>query len=233
MQIIKIHYKVSKPVKSYKEIRPEAEEMKRFIVAGRFQGFYNKAFAISHCQVSEQPYAFFVVAPEVIKEKMFESQVIVNPEIVEAPTSRNIAGDPEMLKQFGLDPEQVLAAKSINVPNAIEHQEPCLSFPFRKPKGVLRYDVIKVKYQIPGIFGLKTIQKELSGIASEIFQHEYDHLQGKNIYFETETPVKWWELFGKDRSKPGTSLQPADELGLDRAKETATDVSKLKNYEAK
>lgn len=219
MEIIKIHYKVSKPVASWGEIKEQAELMRRFIVKGAFKGFYNKAFAIAHCQVSETPMSFFVVSPDVMKEKMFKDDVIINPEIVEAPLHKNIGANPDELKKRGLDPEKIKAQR-ITVPNAIEYQEPCMSFPFRQPKRITRYDVIKVKYQVQGaLWGLKTIETELSGIASEIFQHEYDHTQGKNIYFESEKPVKWWELIGTDKSKGGTSLDNAEGLGLSQSKE--------------
>ncbi|MFA5300300.1 MAG: peptide deformylase [Lutibacter sp.] len=207
MKIVNIHYKVSKPVSSFKEIKAEVALMERFIVRGQFKGYYNKAFAIAHCQVSETPYAFFVVAPECVDEKMFKAQIIINPEIVEAPLNKEIT--------------QTNGTK-ITIPNAIEYQEPCMSFPYRQPKRVDRYDVIKVKYQIPSLFGLKTITTQLSGIASEIFQHEFDHLQGKNIYFESETPVKWWELIGTAKSKGGTSLDNPENLELKRAKEKPT-----------
>jgi peptide deformylase len=227
MEIIKIHYKVSKPVESYKEIKAEAEAMKYFIVAGQFKGYYNKAFAVAHCQVSETPMSFFVVSPDVVNEKMFEAQVIINPEITEAPLHKNIGGNAEALKKIGLDPDKV-KVQNVTVPNAIVYQEPCLSFPYRQPKKVTRYDIIKVRYQIPGFFGFKTIERELNGIASEIFQHEFDHTQGKNIYFESETPVKWWELLGTEKSKGGTSLDNPGDLNLSASKEKPTDANMAK-----
>jgi peptide deformylase len=195
MEIIPTHYKISKPVKSYGEIKKEAEVMRRFIVRGQLKGYYNKAFAIAHCQISSTPYAFFVVSPDVMKEKMFKDDVIINPEIVEAP----------LYKTVGYDEHLETKGQEIKIPNFIEYQEPCLSFPFRTPKRLNRYDFIKVRYQVASFFGLKTVYADLQGIASQIFQHEYDHTQGKNIYFESESPVKWWELIGTDRSKGGTS----------------------------
>ena len=199
MKIVPIHYKISKPVVSYKEINEEAKLMKRFIVFGDFKGIYNKAFAIAHCQVSETPMSFFVVSPEVVTEKMFESQVIINPQIIEANEHRNIVSQNNS--------SSISSVQGITtIRNVKEYQEPCMSFPFRRPKTVLRYDVIRVKYQIKSIIGLKTIEKELSGLVSEIFQHEFDHMQGKNIYFATENPVKWWELVGQPKSIGGTSL---------------------------
>lgn len=227
MEIIRIHYKVSKPVVSYKEIKEEVELMRRFIVKGAFKGFYNKAFAIAHCQVSETPMSFFVVSPDVMVEKMFQDDVIINPEIIEAPLYKDISANPEVIKQlqdkFNLDPEKVKKKMPINIPNSIEYQEPCLSFPFRQPKRVLRYNHIKVKYQIPALFGLKVVEQELQGIASEIFQHEYDHTKGQNIYFTSETPTKWWELIGTPKSKGGTSLDNPDDLLLTRSKESPTE----------
>lgn len=231
MEIIKIHYKISKPVEAWKEIKDEVELMRRFIVKGNFKGYYNKAFAIAHCQVSETPYAFFVVSPDVMVEKMFEADVIINPEIVDAPAHKNIAADPEALKkiadQMHTKPEN-FKAKAITVPNTIEYQEPCMSMPFRTPKRITRFDVIKVRYQIKGLLGLKTVEAELKGIASEIFQHEYDHTQGKNLYFTSETPVKWWDLIGTEKSKGGTSLDAPEGLGLVAAKEKPTEADMTK-----
>jgi hypothetical protein len=216
MEIIKIHYRLSKPVEAYKEIKGEVEKLKRFIVSGKFQGYYNKAFALPHSVVSETPFAFFIVAPEVMAEKMFKAQVVVNPEVIEAKeffeaSEKDLKDVPDELKKT-----------QIQIPNIIDYQEPCMCFPFRQPKKIKRYNRIKVRYQIPTLLGgLKTVEDELQGIASEIFQHDTDHINGKNIYFESESPVKWWELIGTPRSKGGTSLDDPDELGLKRAKENA------------
>jgi peptide deformylase len=209
MEIIKIHYKVSKPVKHYREIEVEAEFMRRFIVRGAFKGLYNKAFAIAHCQVSETPMSFFVVDPNVVKEKMFEDDIIINPEIIVADIHKKL-----------VDANGHMTVIS----NTKEYQEPCMSFPYRHPKRIVRFDVIQVRYQIKGILGLKTIERELEGIASEIFQHEYDHTQGKNIYFESEVPVKWWELIGKDKSKGGVSLDNQDVPDMSASREKAVET---------
>ena len=198
MKIIKSHYKLSKPVTHYREIKEEAEELKRFVERGAFEGYYNKAYSLSHCQVSETPFAFWVAAQECINEGMFKHRVIINPQILEAREHKVIA-----------QPD----GKSLTIPNKVEYQEPCMSFPFRKPKRLMRFDVIKVRYQVPGWFGLKTVERLLTGIASEIFQHEYDHTQGKNLYFESEAPIKWWELAGTDQPR---DFQPAKEYETER-----------------
>jgi len=202
MEIIKIHYKASKPVVSYGEIKNEAEKLKRFVVRGALKGYYNKAFAIAHSEVNETPMAFFVVSPEVVGERMFEKQVIINPEILRSASHKEIS-------------------PGVSVPNAIEYQEPCLSFPYRTPKTIKRYDLIWVRYQVRGLFGLRTKERTLSGIASQIFQHECEHIQGRNMYFKSEEPVEWWNLIGSEKSKGGTSLDDPEKLGLRKSAEKA------------
>ncbi len=221
MKIIPIHYKLSKPVRSYREIRDEAEALSRFIVRGRLTGLYNKAFALSHCQVSETPYAFFVVSPDVIVEKMFEHNVIINPKILVARTYK--PSDSMLFTGKSADGSD---GRQVNgLWNGAEYMEPCLSFPFRKPKRVVRYDEIEVEYMTPWIFGLRKRRRTLKGIASQIFQHEYDHVMAKNIYFESDAPVKWWEMIGKAKSKGGTSLDDAGALGLERSSEHPREVT--------
>lgn len=213
MEIIKVHYKLSKPVDKFGEISADAEALRRYIVKGNFnKGLYNKVFALAHCQVSETPYAFFVVSPDVIAEKMFEDDIIINPKIIEAKPNK-------------------LIGNGVTVPNYVQYDEMCMSFPFRQPKPVTRFDKIKVQYQVQGtLWGLRTVEAELSGIASEIFQHEYDHTLAKNIYFESEEPVKWWTLYGHEKSKGGSSIDPIDSQGLITAKESASDMQTPRQY---
>jgi peptide deformylase len=223
MEIIKAHYKLSKPVSNYREIRAEAKKMLQFIEEGGYKGFYNKAYAIAHCQVSETPMSFFVVAGECVTNdkkmnwyKMFEDRVIINPKIIEAEANRRL-----------LNPDEKSKDKILTIPNIVEYQEPCMSFPYRKPKRVKRFNFIKVKYQVPRWYGLKTVEAELEGVASEIFQHCYDLTRAKNIYFESETPTKWWELIGKDRPvDKGSSIdrERFNDTGLTPKKERATKI---------
>jgi peptide deformylase len=60
-----------------------------------------------------------------------------------------------------------------------------MSFPDKKDKLVKRYYRIKVKYQIVILGGLflKTKKEILEGLKAHVFQHEYDHAQGKNIFY--------------------------------------------------
>ncbi|MDD5065206.1 MAG: peptide deformylase [Phycisphaerae bacterium] len=160
MEIIKIHYKISKPVTDYKEIQEDAEEMKTLADFGPFKGSFDQVYAVAHCQVSEQPMAFFVVSSA--HRLMFADRVIINPEII----------------------------KTYEEP--VSCKEACLSFPYRSDKTVERYEMVRGKYQILRNGELKTVEVDIEGIASQVFQHEVDHLQGKNIYFKTEEPKQWW-----------------------------------------
>lgn len=190
MEIIKNHYAISKPVRRWSEIKAEAERMKAFCGAGQFKGLYNSAYAIAHTQVCDKPMSFFIVTEgnygKIKDGKLFESWVIINPKILKAPLYKPT----NSYLATGHTPYD---GEIINrVPNSIECQEACMSFPFRKTKRITRYDVIEVSYQIPGFFGLKTIKRTLSGFPSEIFQHEFDHTEGRNIFMETEKPYCWW-----------------------------------------
>ena len=151
--LLPAHNKVANKVRSWKEIKSEALEMQRFIAEGKFAGYYDKAYAISHAQVSDQPKSFFVLNKD--KDygllKVFKSGVVVNLRI---------------LKQY--DP--------------VEFKEACMSWPFRQPTKTERfYDVI-VKYEISFLGFLIPVTKRLKGLPAFICQHETDHAEGRNIY---------------------------------------------------
>ena len=57
----------------------------------------------------------------------------------------------------------------------VEMEEGCLSFPGLHLK-IKRPIAIRVRYQQPNG---EVVTKDFSGLTSRIFQHEYDHLQGK------------------------------------------------------
>lgn len=198
MEIIKSHYAISKPVRNYAEIRKEAEALKKFIDNPRLKGYYNKAYAICHCQVSETPYAFFVVADDVIVEGLLKHKVIINPEIIETPATMRVK----------LKDKKGKVVSDKEVPNKMIFREACLSFPFRKEKSVERYFEVKVRYQVPILFGLKlkTIEEYKQKVIAHIFQHEIDHINGRNIFLESQEPFKWWELIGTPKPQGGTSI---------------------------
>lgn len=175
LEIVPLHYIVSKKVRGFKEIQESAHKMMELLENGEFKGYYPKGYALAHAQVTFNPSAFFVVLRDLVKKGYFEHTVIMNPQILDSALYKPVK---ESDVQIGLPRE-------FQEPNALSCTEGCLSLPHRRAKSITRYDRIKVTYQIPGgLFGKKRITKWLTGLPSQIFQHEYDHTQGKNIYFD-------------------------------------------------
>lgn len=170
MEIVKNHYTPGKVVKRYSQIEAIVKEMIPFVDHGIKKGEYDQAFAVAHQQVSTDPWAFFVVASQYVGEgrDFWPASAIINPQILEASDKIEIGklpdGQPDMRQ------------------NVRTYQEACFSFPFRKPKNVKRYYRITVKYQIKAWYGLKTITEEIEGFRAHIFQHEFMHCVGDNIY---------------------------------------------------
>jgi hypothetical protein len=156
-------------------------------------------WSLSDCQINTNPYAFFLVHPQLIKDNAidqrelktrtnknfwFPSQIIYNAKIIEAPKKikERVAvrelEDPKDKKNL----KTKIASQDKMVSNIIEVKEGCASFPDRKPKIVKRYYRIKVSYQIRTWYGYKTVIEWVEGLKSHIFQHEIEHSQGKNIY---------------------------------------------------
>jgi peptide deformylase len=170
MKIVKNHYIVSEKVKKYSQIKDIVKEMIPFIDGGIKSGLYSDGFAVAHSQVEDKnPLAFFVVNSIYVgKDKMWEDSAIINPEIIEAPKSINVGSEEEKDMKN----------------NVVVYEEGCFSFPHRKPKKVKRYFRIKVRYYTKGLFSMKIYERWIEGMAAHVFQHELQHLQGKNIYFE-------------------------------------------------
>lgn len=74
--ILPPHKKISVPVNEYSEIEDDCEKMKIMLEKNNFSNG-RKGFAIAHCQVSYEPFRFFVTLPDV-----YEEQVIINPKIL-------------------------------------------------------------------------------------------------------------------------------------------------------
>lgn len=175
LSVVLPHYIVSKKVKRFRDIEDQANQMIELLEVGKFEGYYPKGYALAHCQVSNDPWAFFVVLQDLVDKGDFEHPVIINPRVIQAPIYKEIK---ETDKQIGLPRE-------FQEPNAAKCTEGCLSFPTRRAKTLNRFDRIQVTYQIPGgLFGLKRVTKWLTGLPSQIFQHEFDHTQGQNIFFD-------------------------------------------------
>lgn len=155
MKIIQpAHNKPAIPVKNWKEIRVEAQALREFVHAGKFIGNYDRAYAISHAQVSEEPKTFFVINEDVEKgrlKKLFGSWCVINLRIVQF-------GDPVYL------------------------EEGCMSWPYRQTKRIDRMNKITVEYYIPFLWTWRKIKRKFIGLPAFICQHETEHGIGKNIY---------------------------------------------------
>ena len=156
MEIIPIHNKKSQEVKSFKEIREEAEKLRKFTNEGPFKGpNYESCYALHHAQVSEDPYNFFTV-----NEKIFEGKI------------------PKTLGHW-----LIINPKITQWAEPVSWEEACMSFPFKKPKRTNRMDTITVEYRTPWLFGIliKRVRK-LEGDMAFLLQHEVEHSVGVNIY---------------------------------------------------
>jgi peptide deformylase len=178
---------MSKPVRAFVEIKNEAIDLIKFIASYNSPGLYNKVYALAHAEVSQTPYSFFVVSPEVVKEQLFPAQIIINPEILEMP----------IYVQKG----------ALEIENIKEVAEPCVSFAFRQPKKVNRYNSIKVRFATLNWRSKLVYQvRTLTGVASAMYQHLLEHINGQSPYYYNPSPVKWWELIGSAKSVGGCSL---------------------------
>jgi peptide deformylase len=81
---------------------------------------------------------------------------------------------------------------SKNKQSKVMEREGCLSFPFRPMIKVKRYDEIVVSYDIisiknnllgkPQLATGRIENRKLTGLAARVFQHEFEHLNGKSIF---------------------------------------------------
>lgn len=69
-----------------------------------------------------------------------------------------------------------------------KNMESCMSYPYRNPKKVTRYENIQAEYQIPkkneetGEYELEWENYVGRGFPAYVFQHEVDHLNNTDIY---------------------------------------------------
>lgn len=187
-------------LKKDKPIIKEAKEIKKWLNDnnGSFPEPYITAYAVSHCQVCYQeddfngyPSAFFIVSKQFMNKKesytnyRWPSQIIYNPEIVESPeTVIKDVPTREVSKDHDGNVTYKIVKKRGKVSNRYEVPEACMSFQHKKEKKMMRYYSIKVKYQTKGFFGqIRTHEEWIEGLKAHIFQHEMDHMNGENIYF--------------------------------------------------
>lgn len=152
--ILPAHNKPAKKCRSWEEIKYEASELREFIKTGKFEGRYEKAYAISHAQVSETPLQFFVVSEE--------------------------HQDKEIVKWFSH--WCIINAKIVSHSDQIYWDEACMSFPYNKPKRTYRWNKITVEYYVPFLWTWRKIRRKLIGLPAFMIQHEVDHAEGRNIY---------------------------------------------------
>lgn len=153
LKFIKVHYNQSVPVNNWNAIKDTAEAMDKLMAQREHM------LAIHHAYVTDRPLNFFVLNDVTLKdfiEKM-QSKYIINPKIT------------------GFIKASVMAMP-----------EGCAAFPHKSPKKVMRAFVLKVTYYIPDPLsktGLKKVEKEVDRIMAQIFQHEIDHAEGRNIFY--------------------------------------------------
>jgi hypothetical protein len=193
-------YAVSRPVKWFDPVIKEADRIINWLNNnnGHFEKPYVTAYAISHCQICDDPSRLFVVAKELVnslkikqtrkqnnKNFWFPKQAIFNAEILEAPEKIE-ANVPkrELTKIDGKVGSKIVHERKL-VSNMIDVPDACMSFPNRTSKTTKRFYRIKVKYQTKGIFGILVTHKEwVEGLKSHIFQHECDHAKAINIHYK-------------------------------------------------
>lgn len=171
MEIVKNHFLPGKPVESFGEIKDVAFQMVELLNGGLMsEGLIVAGHGLAHNQVEDtQPLSFFVLSDKSLREQKWPSQFILNPQILEPERTINIGTE---------DKPDVRS-------NIKTYSEGCFSFPHKAPKNMERYFQIKVKYQIPvNDKKLKDVTEVLEGLKAHIFQHEWSHCIGENIYYK-------------------------------------------------
>ena len=181
MEIVKNHFIKAEKVESFAQIKDVAFQMVEKLNAGLMSnGIVVSGHGLAHNQVEDkQPLSFFVLSDKTLREQNWPSQFIINPEIIE----------PERTITIGEDEHGAPDTRS----NIKTYPEGCFSFPHKAPKNVERYYQIRVVYYVPGetegLFkrkrkGLVRMEETLEGLKAHIYQHEWQHTKGENIYYK-------------------------------------------------
>ena len=188
-----------------KEHRGIADEMINWFNAmnGHFTGEFSKGFAIAHCQVANiaEPLKLIVLDKELVnptathgkqtlENVFFEAQTIWNAEILDAPKkiTRKVPKR-TVSKPFNGKVDVDIEWEDKELDNRITVPEACMSFQHRTKKNIKRYHTIKVRYQyiaknMLGIEVVKTFEGWVKGLKAHILQHECQHFDGKNMYYD-------------------------------------------------
>ena len=190
-------YAISKRVAPFCEAIKEAIRLKEWLNDnnGSFHRDNKYAYAISHCQVAREPYAFFVVCDELINSLnmamtksrnktnfFFPKQEIFNAKILVA-TDKIKGKKPERVPDDSKQGYKIVVKDGL-VPNKISVPDSCMSFPLKRKKNVEIFYRIRVQYQIRGWFGFLITKREwVEGLKAHVFQHEINHANGINMYY--------------------------------------------------
>ena len=123
----------------------------------------------------------------------FESQAIFNAEILEAPKKiKRMVPKRKVSKPDKGKVEVEIVQEEKELDNLINVPEACMSFPQRTKKNVDRYHTVKVRYQyldknLVGLTTVKTFEGWVEGLKAHVLQHECQHFDGKNMYYDPTT----------------------------------------------
>lgn len=146
------HKKTARKVESLSQIKDFIEPMRAFTNSDNFPGRWQIAMAISHAQVSDDPYSFFIVHKN--QAKLFGGEdVIINAKIIE--------------EGIGYRFDEACMSFPFRSTKSME----------RAYKIKVEYYVPR---KIMG--GLRKVVGDFQGTEAVIFQHEIDHAHGKNIF---------------------------------------------------
>ena len=168
LQLIPVHYTPSANVTDYSEpVRQATEDFIAWVWGknGDMGRDPRQGWAFSHCQVSETPLNLFVVDDWLVEKKFFPAAAIFNSRIAntEINAERN---------------EQISV------------HEGCMSFPFKKPRKVMRWPIIEVEYDYVKNGKLEHAKEIVAGLKGQIYQHAIDHALGENIYYNKDRTKK-------------------------------------------
>lgn len=155
MKIIQPHHKKAVEVDRWDQIEKDHKDMIELVNKTDFIGHWKSALALSHAQVSNEPFNFFVLQKDIVEA--FGSDTVINAEIVE--------GD-EVMTSY---------EACLSFPFRGERKIP------RYNHIIIEYMIPTTG--IKKIF--KKLEKktiELYGLAAWIAQHEIDHAKGITIY---------------------------------------------------
>lgn len=155
MKIIPPHNKRAIEVDRIDQIEADQKGMIELVNRTDFKGRYKSAFALSHAQVSNTPYSFFVVATGIVEA--FGTDTIINADIIEA------------------DEPCTSYEACLSWPFRGERKIP-------RYNHIIIECLVPVEGMKKLFKKLEKKTIELYGLAAWIAQHEIDHAKGITIY---------------------------------------------------